>query len=82
MVNETTNGPPIGSDGNGANTFRVGIAATEEESQDDQQKMHLSDGSKKSRMVVPVPDRCAKKSSELFRGWPWPRTRRNGFVVK
>ena len=47
MVNGTTNDPPIRSDDNGANTFRVGIAASEEESQDDQQKMHLSDGSKK-----------------------------------
>ncbi len=65
MVNGTTKSAPIRSHGNGANPIRAGAAAPDEESQDDQQKMHLSDGSK-NRMVVPVPDRCARNRMNCF----------------
>ena len=64
VVDGTAKGPPIRSQRNGANAIRVRTSKTEE-SQDDQKKMHLSDGSK-SRMVVPVPDRCAKNRMNCF----------------
>ena len=80
MVNGTTQGPPIRADGNGSKTMRRGTA-TEKESQDDKQKMHLSYGSKKQDGCTSSGLVC-QKSIELFRGWPWPGTHRNGFVVK